>query len=79
MSGETKAAFENMRFYKFYPMPSPDTPDVSNVKVILCFFLFFFILSVNEGFVLAIVFFRGRFRYIGYTVYSSKCLSSILA
>ncbi|XP_022862494.1 protein HEAT INTOLERANT 4-like isoform X1 [Olea europaea var. sylvestris] len=32
MSGETKAAFENMKFYKFYPMPSPDTPDVSNVK-----------------------------------------------
>ncbi|KAI4317206.1 hypothetical protein L6164_025096 [Bauhinia variegata] len=32
MSTETKAAFENMRFYKFYPVQSPDTPDVSNVK-----------------------------------------------
>ena len=33
MSEETKAAFESMRFYKFYPMPTPDTPDVSKVKV----------------------------------------------
>ncbi|KAM7517765.1 hypothetical protein LguiB_016727 [Lonicera macranthoides] len=33
MSEETKAAFEKMRFYKFYPVPSPDTPDVSSVKV----------------------------------------------
>ncbi|KAL0378768.1 UNVERIFIED_CONTAM: protein HEAT INTOLERANT 4 [Sesamum radiatum] len=33
MSQETRAAFENMRFYKFYPVPTPDTPDVSNVKV----------------------------------------------
>ena len=33
MSDETKAAFQNMKFYKFYPMPTPDTPDVSNVKV----------------------------------------------
>lgn len=33
MSEETKAAFENMKFYKFYPVPSPDTPDVSDVKV----------------------------------------------
>ncbi|KHG13799.1 (Dimethylallyl)adenosine tRNA methylthiotransferase MiaB [Gossypium arboreum] len=32
MSQETKAAFENMRFYKFYPVQTPDTPDVSNVK-----------------------------------------------
>ncbi|XP_040938281.1 protein HEAT INTOLERANT 4 isoform X3 [Gossypium hirsutum] len=32
MSEETKAAFENMRFSKFYPIPTPDTPDVSNVK-----------------------------------------------
>ncbi|KAK3019432.1 hypothetical protein RJ639_004150, partial [Escallonia herrerae] len=32
MSEEAKAAFENMRFYKFYPMASSDTPDVSNVK-----------------------------------------------
>jgi hypothetical protein len=33
MSAETKAAFDTMRFYKFYPVPSPDAPDVSNVKV----------------------------------------------
>lgn len=32
MSEETKAAFENMRFYKFYPVQTPDTPDISNVK-----------------------------------------------
>jgi len=32
-SPETKAAFENMRFYKFYPVQSPNTPDISNVKV----------------------------------------------
>ncbi|KAJ1429764.1 hypothetical protein SESBI_08168 [Sesbania bispinosa] len=32
MSEETKAAFDNMRFYKFYPVQSPDAPDVSNVK-----------------------------------------------
>ncbi|CAK9147646.1 unnamed protein product [Ilex paraguariensis] len=32
MSEETKAAFENMRFYKYYPVPTPDTPDVSSVK-----------------------------------------------
>ncbi|KAJ1412880.1 hypothetical protein SESBI_20028 [Sesbania bispinosa] len=34
MSEETKAAFDNMRFYKFYPVQSPDAPDVSNVKVL---------------------------------------------
>ncbi|KAK9272711.1 hypothetical protein L1049_003088 [Liquidambar formosana] len=33
MSEETKAAFENMRFYKFYPVQTPDSPDISNVKV----------------------------------------------
>lgn len=32
MSEETKAAFENIRFYKFYPVATPDTPDVSGVK-----------------------------------------------
>ncbi|KAJ6798887.1 Uncharacterized protein M6B38_212490 [Iris pallida] len=30
---ETRAAFENMRFYKFYPVQTPDTPDISEVKV----------------------------------------------
>ncbi|KAG1342435.1 protein HEAT INTOLERANT 4 [Cocos nucifera] len=33
MDPETRAAFENMRFYKFYPVQTPDTPDTSNVKV----------------------------------------------
>ncbi|XP_021887456.1 uncharacterized protein LOC110806821 [Carica papaya] len=33
MSQETKQAFENMRFYKFYPVQTPDSPDISNVKV----------------------------------------------
>ncbi|GAU12197.1 hypothetical protein TSUD_01640 [Trifolium subterraneum] len=32
MSPETKAAFHTMRFYKFYPVTSPDAPDVSSVK-----------------------------------------------
>ncbi|XP_062148334.1 protein HEAT INTOLERANT 4 [Alnus glutinosa] len=34
MSEETKAAFENMRFYKFYPVQTPDSPDISNVKAL---------------------------------------------
>eukprot|EP00249_Psilotum_nudum_P006585 c19906_g1_i1 orf=232-1224(+) len=33
MSPETKDAYENMRFYKFYPVPSPDAPDICDVKV----------------------------------------------
>lgn len=33
MDPKTKAAFENMRFYKFYPVQTPDTPDISSVKV----------------------------------------------
>ncbi|CAM8899826.1 unnamed protein product [Rhodiola kirilowii] len=32
MSDEAKAAFENMKFYKFYPLPATDTPDVTSVK-----------------------------------------------
>ncbi|KAH9312949.1 hypothetical protein KI387_027984, partial [Taxus chinensis] len=32
MSPETKASFANMRFYKFYPVQNPKTPDISNVK-----------------------------------------------
>ncbi|KAL0888226.1 hypothetical protein Bca101_012209 [Brassica carinata] len=32
MSEETKQAFQGMKFYKFYPQPSPETPDVSGVK-----------------------------------------------
>ncbi|KAG5528587.1 hypothetical protein RHGRI_029317 [Rhododendron griersonianum] len=32
MSEETKAAFQSIKFYKFYPGPTSDTPDVSNFK-----------------------------------------------
>ncbi|XP_050208471.1 protein HEAT INTOLERANT 4 [Mercurialis annua] len=32
MSEEVKRVHENMRFYKFYPVQTADTPDVSNVK-----------------------------------------------
>ncbi|KAI8542493.1 hypothetical protein RHMOL_Rhmol08G0142100 [Rhododendron molle] len=32
MSEKTKTAFQNMKFYKFYPVPTPDSPDVSNFK-----------------------------------------------
>ena len=33
MSEDTKQAFQSMKFYKFYPLPSSETPDVSGVKV----------------------------------------------
>ncbi|KAJ6798484.1 Uncharacterized protein M6B38_212185 [Iris pallida] len=33
LNPETRAAFENMRFYKFYPVQTPDTPDISKWKV----------------------------------------------
>ena len=33
MSAETRAFYENIRFYKFYPQPSPGTPDISALKV----------------------------------------------
>ncbi|KAF5751259.1 hypothetical protein HS088_TW02G00270 [Tripterygium wilfordii] len=32
MSQETKAAFENRSFNKFYPVSTPDSPNVSKVK-----------------------------------------------
>ncbi|KAL9249808.1 HEAT INTOLERANT 4-like protein [Drosera capensis] len=32
MSEETKVAYENIMFYKFYPVTTPDSPDVSSVK-----------------------------------------------
>uniref|UniRef100_M4CPA4 Protein HEAT INTOLERANT 4-like n=1 Tax=Brassica campestris TaxID=3711 RepID=M4CPA4_BRACM len=32
MSEDTKQAFQSMKFYKFYPLPSSETPDVSGVK-----------------------------------------------
>lgn len=41
MSEETKAAFGSMKFYKFYPVKTPDSPDISNVKVNLTFVVFF--------------------------------------
>ena len=33
MPAETRAAMENMRFFKFYPTPSDDTPDIEQYKV----------------------------------------------
>ncbi|KAK1321072.1 hypothetical protein QJS10_CPA03g01442 [Acorus calamus] len=32
MDEANKTALENMRFYKFYPVQTSDTPDISNVK-----------------------------------------------
>eukprot|EP00243_Klebsormidium_subtile_P003007 TRINITY_DN16139_c0_g1_i1.p1 TRINITY_DN16139_c0_g1~~TRINITY_DN16139_c0_g1_i1.p1 ORF type:complete len:294 (-),score=93.52 TRINITY_DN16139_c0_g1_i1:403-1284(-) len=32
MPAETRAAMENMRFFKFYPTPSDDTPDIEQYK-----------------------------------------------
>ncbi|XP_058072493.1 uncharacterized protein LOC131221302 [Magnolia sinica] len=32
MDEETKAAYEKMRFYKFYPVQTLDVPDISQVK-----------------------------------------------
>ncbi|ONI33618.1 hypothetical protein PRUPE_1G436000 [Prunus persica] len=32
MSVEAKAAFENLKYYKFYPVQTADTPDISAVK-----------------------------------------------
>lgn len=33
MDPQTRFALENMRLYKFYPVQTPDTPDISQVKV----------------------------------------------
>ncbi|KAF3336867.1 hypothetical protein FCM35_KLT19453 [Carex littledalei] len=33
MDPEVKAAYEKMRFYKFYPVLTPDTPDIDSCKV----------------------------------------------
>jgi len=33
MDPKTREAFENIKFHKFYPVKTPDTPDVTNVKV----------------------------------------------
>ncbi|KAK4764964.1 hypothetical protein SAY86_026054 [Trapa natans] len=32
LNEETKLSFENMKFYKFYPVQTPDSPDISNTK-----------------------------------------------
>ncbi|KAJ8437974.1 hypothetical protein Cgig2_033707 [Carnegiea gigantea] len=32
MSAEKKAELKNIKFYKFYPVATPDTPDISRVK-----------------------------------------------
>ncbi|XP_077224692.1 protein HEAT INTOLERANT 4-like [Tasmannia lanceolata] len=32
MDQDTKTAYESMRFYKFYPVQAPDTPDISQWK-----------------------------------------------
>ncbi|CAH2043439.1 unnamed protein product [Thlaspi arvense] len=32
MSEETKEAYKEMKLYKFYPLPSPDTPDLSGIE-----------------------------------------------
>lgn len=32
MSAEKKAELKNIKFYKFYPVATPDTPDISGVK-----------------------------------------------
>ncbi|CAK9320633.1 unnamed protein product [Citrullus colocynthis] len=39
MSEETKATFEKMRFYKFYPIQKQDSPDISNVKCLQAQFI----------------------------------------
>lgn len=33
MSKDVKDGFENMRFYKFYPVKSPKYPDISSMQV----------------------------------------------
>ncbi|PKA49093.1 hypothetical protein AXF42_Ash010777 [Apostasia shenzhenica] len=33
MDPKTRSALENMRFYKFYPVDMPDTPEISHLKV----------------------------------------------
>lgn len=36
MDPKQREAFENMKLYKFYPVKTPDTPDVNNMKVWSC-------------------------------------------
>jgi hypothetical protein len=33
MDPKQREAFENTKLYKFYPVKTPDTPDVNNMKV----------------------------------------------
>jgi hypothetical protein len=39
MNPEVKAAYEKMKFYKFYPISTPDTPDISSCKVQFAFYI----------------------------------------
>jgi hypothetical protein len=39
MDPKLKEALQNIRFYKFYPIKTPDTPDVSKVQVCSCLVL----------------------------------------
>jgi hypothetical protein len=32
LSEETKKAYQEMRLYKFYPLPSPDTPHTAGIE-----------------------------------------------
>ncbi|XP_019095982.1 PREDICTED: probable serine/threonine-protein kinase kinX [Camelina sativa] len=32
LSAETKKAYQEMKLYKFYPLPSPDTPDAAGIE-----------------------------------------------
>lgn len=32
LSEETKKAYQEMKLYKFYPLPSPDTPDTAGIE-----------------------------------------------
>jgi hypothetical protein len=39
MNPEVKAAYEKMKFYKFYPISTPDTPDINSCKVQFAFYI----------------------------------------
>ena len=47
MNAGKKAELENIKFYKFYPVATPDTPDISGVKVMLI--NFFIAFSTTNG------------------------------
>ena len=41
MDPKLKEAMQNIRFYKFYPVKTKDTPDVSKVQVCRCSVILF--------------------------------------